>query len=431
MRVCMFLYGLLGNDSRVLRESAALISAGHDVTVIAMAEPGLPEEDELDGIRVFRIDTAPASLGLFRRRRGGIDPPRLDDSPPARESRSGGPSRRPYSRAYLFALRMYLALAYRRYCRLALHRAREEQADLWIGHDLVALPPAARARRELGGLLLYDTHELWLERDPHPPESWLARRKWRRAEARLIRDADQIITPSPSYAAELARRYGIEEPKVIRNVPALAEQAASDGRSLREDLGASRDQLIALYLGGLQANRGLEQLIECAPLLDERCVVAMVGGGEPRYASYLRDRVRAAGVESRVRILPPVPPRDVVSYAREADLGLAPIINASLSYYLTLPNKLFEYIAAGLALVGSDFPEIGRLINGRHVGITCDPEDPAELAAAINSLVRDDAQREEMRQNAREAGGELNWDRESADYLRIVSEMRPPACEPG
>ena len=90
----------------------------------------------------------------------------------------------------------------------------------------------------------------------------------------------------------------------------------------------------------------------------------------------------------RVVLAPPVPTGEVVRWAAGADVGLALIQNVSLSYFLSLPNKLFEYVAAGLPVVASDFPDLRRVVEERGLGTVCRPDDPAAIARAIAWVAR-------------------------------------------
>ena len=89
--------------------------------------------------------------------------------------------------------------------------------------------------------------------------------------------------------------------------------------------------------------------------------------------------VRSAS-PSRVRVASAVPIADVVRYAAAGDVGIIPFLNTSLNNFHGLPNKIFEYIAAGIPVVASDFPQLRAVIDRYDVGITFDPDRPGALA---------------------------------------------------
>ena len=117
------------------------------------------------------------------------------------------------------------------------------------------------------------------------------------------------------------------------------------------------------------------------------------------------------GVADRVFIRPPVRPHEVVGVAGQADVGLILNHHVGLNNYLSLPNKIFESVAAGLPVVTSDFPDMAELVRTYEVGETCDPEDPEDIARAIRAVVMEPERHRRLRENARKAAPELSWER--------------------
>ena len=148
--------------------------------------------------------------------------------------------------------------------------------------------------------------------------------------------------------------------------------------------------------------------------------MVIMGPGLPSYMDQLRARARALGVEERVRIAPAVPIADVVRYAAAGDVGVIPFLNTSLNNFHGLPNKIFEYIAAGIPVVASDFPQLRAVIDRYDVGRTFDPDRPGALVGAIREVLADPARLAELRANATAAAAELNWEVESRRLLELV-----------
>ena len=113
------------------------------------------------------------------------------------------------------------------------------------------------------------------------------------------------------------------------------------------------------------------------------------------------------------------------TYTASADIGLCIPENLGLSYFLSLPNKLFEYVAAGLPVIGSNFPEIANIIHEWHVGLTAEADDPGTIALAVRTLLDDTELYESMRTRCRSAAGILNWEKERGSLLEIVSRHAP------
>jgi glycosyltransferase involved in cell wall biosynthesis len=413
----MFVHTALLHDARVEREAAALAAAGYDVRVVAARGAGTPTRERRDGFEIERVDSDPMPTRAVRRalaargRGGDIG----TVAAPLHRGRAGvrGVVER-------LALRVHLAAELARYVRLAAGAAKTAPAQVWMAHDLDALPAAWFARRRHGGRLLYDSHELFSERIA---VSAAARPFWRALERRLARRADAVVTVGDGVAAELARRYRLPAPTVVRNLPAAGPAAVGDGSPLRAALGLPTEARIALYLGGLQPGRGLETLVDVAARLPDGDVVVLMGPGHPDYVAGLRERAARTGAAERIVLAPAVPVEEVVRWAAGADVGLALIQNVSLSYFLSLPNKLFEYVAAGLPVVASDFPELRGVVEGRGLGAVCEPDDPDAIARAIAWTLDDPERHEHLRAAARAAAAELTWDRESRVLVDLVDRL--------
>ena len=240
-----------------------------------------------------------------------------------------------------------------------------------------------------------------------------------RIEAFLIRKANAVITVNESIADELSRRYGIKTPTVVMNTPSLiTKNKNGNGNLLREALKIKPEYRLLLYLGFLTFNRGIEKMIQSLVYLPN-CHLVLMGYGTEKYRKRLLALVQRGGMESRVSFFGPVPPDEVVMYATGADLGVAPIENSCLSYYYCSPNKVFEYINAGLAVVASDFPELRRVIYKHNIGCTFDPNDPHDIARAVMYVFEDAERWHRMKQNTFAASQSYNWENESEKLLNL------------
>ena len=416
----MFVYTPLRHDARIEREARALVDAGWDVRIVAASDPTHPSpaddaRESRAGAEIERVDRYPLPAKLVRsarRRIGGA--PTATAAPPAM-SPGGRPG--PAMRA---ALASHIWLDHRKFLRRAVAAARERPADVWICHDLDTLPIGAAVKRELGGKLVYDSHELWLDRNAPAHETAPERWRWRRMERSLIEAVDTVVTVCDSFADVLAERYPIERPVVVRNIPETAP--VRDSADLRRLAGIPAGRKLVLFLGGLQRKRGLEPLVRAAPAL-AGCDMVLMGPAETGLRERLLELAAEIGAADRVHVVPPVAPAEVVAYARSADVGVAPIQNAGLSYFYSLPNKVFEYVHAGLPVVTSDFPEMARLVADHELGATCDPDDPDSIARAI-AYVLDGERHQRLAANARTAASELTWERESLRYVAAIEALR-------
>ena len=235
--------------------------------------------------------------------------------------------------------------------------------------------------------------------------------------------ADRLITVNDSLAAEFksGNRIG-KRPAVLYNVSPLAIPKAKDRKLLRGKVKADEADKLILFIGALSKNRGIENLVKALDYLDPEFKLAFLGYGS--LANLLKDLSKQKGYRRRVFVLDPVSPRDVVKWASGADVGVAPIQNASWSYFHSSPNKIFEYLMAGLPIACSDFPEMRKIILGNRVGTVFDPEDPKDTARAIKRVFSSESNYRNMKENSiRAAKEKFNWEIEEQKLIRVYKSL--------
>jgi glycosyltransferase involved in cell wall biosynthesis len=423
MRVCMFVYNPLTNDARVFREAAALAAEGHTVDVIGRRDRGLAETEERDGFTIRRVLPEPLHKKLLRgaaeayrkvrpRKEAGGDASPGDHAPA-----EGDKPQTPQRRHTLLYRELMLRNWLRRAGRLA---AGLPAADVYHAHDLNALPAATKAARRAGAKLVYDSHEIYLER-------WLVtpaeRRIWERTERRLIKEADRVITVCDPIADELARRYGVERPMVLMNCPELrGRDVPPDATTrLRERAGLNGgEDPIVLYQGMLQPERGLDELVDAAGRLERGAVVIM---GKGVWSSRLQEEIESRGLGGRARLTGAVPADELPAYTAGAAVGVAPFDGKSLNSRWVAPNKLFEYMAAGVPVVASRLPVMEKVVDESGAGLLFEPGDSAGLADALNRLLSDEDLYRRLQANAVEASKAYNWENESRKLIGLYEEL--------
>jgi glycosyltransferase involved in cell wall biosynthesis len=407
----MFVANNMVSDRRVIREAATVAAAGFAVTVHAIAQrrEKLPtSEQHPDGFTIVR-------------HRMGLIPPVLPIRP-----RPLALLLHPFwcalAIAVVVARRVRLPLAgaallairWTAWATLAARAA--GSAQILHAHDLSgALPALATLRTNPGAVLLYDSHEVFLESGRWAKSPTFIRRILaNRFEQPALRRAAALIAVNPQVIEELAKRYEIPARQVVTYNCPPAWNPEPRGTELRAAIGVGADAQVILYHGGFSAHRGLEELLQAKR--DPRLASAhLVFLGYGSLEATLRAAAADPAYGGRVHVLKAVSPEVLDRWVSGADVGMCTVLPSTLNHRISTPNKLFESIGAGVPVVGSDFTTMRDILLGDPdgpLGSVCDPTDPTAVATAINALLRQSpAERAALRQRCiRAAATRWNWE---------------------
>src|SRR5262249_8847875 len=257
-------------------------------------------------------------------------------------------------------------------------------------------------------------HELYPEIITLTPHQ---RRRLARLERRYIQHADAVITVNRFIAEEMSRRYAIPKPQVILNCASLPAEEAAHARLFHERLGLAPKRVVVLYQGWLAPHRGLEALVCSARYIVPSVVIVLPGFGE--YWSELERLIAAEGVGDRVFLVPAVPQDELLRWTAAADGGIIPYQAVDTNTLYCSPNKLFEYIAAGVPVIANELPFLREIVTNHRIGITHPLSAPESYGEAINHLAASEEERIEYRANVVRAAKIFNWDIEGKKLLEI------------
>jgi len=456
-KVVMFVYNSFKSDARVLKEAKSLTGIGYKVTIIALLDKDTVEKEIKDGFSVIRIARNPFHqrfLALIKKiffaknnnkehtnGTGNVKVNKKDFGKNKNKLKDSVLLLMPskilsvlrkikqtikiqLNRLLLFIFKLLNSfimlfnkpLTYYDYYLQSFRVVKKDPADIYHAHDLNTIPVAWYSKWRLKGKLVYDAHELFTEVSNMKR---LEKKVFTFIERKLITRSDQVITVCDSIAEELKARYKIKKPTVVMNCPANT-LALENHDLIRDSINLDENEPIILYQGGFSPNRGLHNLILAARHFKAGSLVLMGWG---RIEDELRKLVVDEQLEYKVFFIPPVPQDQLLYWSSSADLGVIPYQFVGLNNYYSCPNKLFEYIAAGIAVAGSNFPELSRVINGYEVGITFNPEDPQDIANAINKIILDEVLHNQMCSNARNARKMLSWQNEGRKLFKVYEKV--------
>ena len=260
----------------------------------------------------------------------------------------------------------------------------------------------------------YDSHEYAINDIPN--QSSLSIKLKYFLEKTLIRFADEVIVVSNSIANEYVRLYNIPKPHLVLNCPAYKEQVKKN--FFRENLLIRDDQKIFLYQGGLSKGRGIELLLNAFSELDsDKNVLVCMGYGP------LESLIKEKSDESKTIFFHPAVKTDVLlNYTSSADYGVLFYEDTCLNHRYCSPNKMFEYLMAGLPVLTSNLYEMERLVESEGVGIVASENTVEGFKQAVaDSLKQDYVQ---IQQNVFEARKKYCWEEQEKVLNEVYSDIK-------
>lgn len=313
----------------------------------------------------------------------------------------------------LFYLALHVGLA------RALRRCRREGGvtAVWA-NDLDTLGPAVRAARRWGWSIAYDSHEWFTEAEGlkgHPVKKAV----WRWWERRCFRSLDRMITVNGAIAAAYRDAYGIEV-GVVPNVP---ERLPDTDPLPREELGWPEDRSVLLIQGAfMDRDRGALDAVRAMVHLED-CHLALVGAG-PEHAA-ARHCADGLGVGHRVHVHDRMPFERLRRCTAAADVGLSLDRPTVDNFRYSLPNKLFDYLHAGLPVVCSDLPVAGRFVRDEGIGVVAAGAEGDEgIARAVADAVLEVLRRPPSAEHLADVASRHHWDAHRSTLIEALHAPR-------
>lgn len=375
--VLMLLPNGFDPDPRVHNEAKALVEAGYHVTIICWDREGkYVEEEEVDGIHIERIHV--------------------------QSSYGRGTSQ------ITFIVKFWWE---------AFKRALEMKSDVIHAHDFNVLPLAYVLGRKLRLPVIYDAHESYhemLDDNVHRSIKWLIAK----TERFFIKRIDLLITVGSILEDEYKSR-GAANTTVVGNWK-LPEDFQFSNNVLEEikcELSLPDDKLIISYIGYLLPSRGLIPLIDA---VKEREDVVLILGGKGQMAEEIE--LMVANCDS-IRFLGFTKPKKIPLITAASDVVYYGIQDSSGNNRYSAPNKLFEGLAAGCAIITGDMGEIGKIVKEEDCGIVLSSIDTESVSRALDMLT-DKEIISKKKINSKSAGDDTyNWKFAASHLQKIYSSL--------
>jgi len=288
------------------------------------------------------------------------------------------------------------------------------KTDILVANDLDTLLPNFLVSRLRRLPMVYDSHEYFTgvpELNGRP----FVKGVWKLIEKSIFPHLNKIITVSDSLADQYEKEYGVRA-LVVRNCSKSSQHLK--GYSKKEMGISEKDFLLIIQGSGINADKGGEELIE-AVRITENVSLLIVGSGD--ILEDLKKMVTTMDLGSRVRFVPKLNWEELMRYTRSADAGMCLEKDTNLNYRFSIPNKLCDYISAGIPVVAGNLPEIKKIVEGYRCGIIMPDITSLNISQAVIEIRDNDILKDELKRNSFDASEELNWENES---LKVTSFYR-------
>lgn len=290
-----------------------------------------------------------------------------------------------------------------------------KKKQVLFANDLDTLLPNYLNKKLSGAILIYDSHELFCE-VPELVHTPTKKRIWEKVEKSIVPKLKYCITVNKSIANWFEEKYKVKF-NVIRNIgnPPTINKIKS-----REELGLPTDKKIVLIQGaGINIQRGAEETVEAFQYINDT-VLHIIGGGD--VIEQLKQMVKDLKLENKVFIKGKMSADELYHYTANVDLGLTIDKDNNINYHFSLPNKLFDFINAGVPILSTPLPEIKAVIDYYNIGDFIQSHEPKHIASKIEEMLNS-AYYNTWKENTKKAKAENNWQEEKKVLANIINQI--------
>ena len=277
------------------------------------------------------------------------------------------------------------------------------KVDIYHANDLDTLLAnylAAIIRRKP---IVYDSHE-YFTGVPEIQNKKLVKKVWQTIEQFIFPKLKHIITVNQSIAQLYKEEYN-KDLRILRNVPNKVKTLKLKSKS---ELNIAEDKDIIITQGaGININRGIEELVEAMQYLNNVCLI-IIGDGD--VIPQLKKRVLELKLENSIIFKGRMPFNEMMQYTQHAKLGITIDKDTNTNYKYSLPNKLFDFIHAGIPILASKIIEVEKIIKKYQIGLFINNHEPTHIANQIKYALDNKELMSEWKSNTHHASKELNWE---------------------
>ena len=294
---------------------------------------------------------------------------------------------------------------------------KSDKKTILLANDLDSLLPFYLVSKLYRLPLVFDSHEIFSEL-PSLNNRPKTKKVWKTLERFLIPKVKHFYTVSDGYANWFKKEYGAN-PAVIRNVPNRTKLNDKQDFIFFHLPPNPTNEKIVMYQGAINMSRGIDKMIEAFLYIDN-CQFWIAGDG-PKKTEY-EQMVKDLNLTNRIHFLGNIPPKTLKTITPLADVGMSMEEALGLSYRYALPNKLFDFIQAGVPILATNLPEIKKMIEEYKVGKVIDNHEPKHLAKKLQEILNEG--KNCYQENLANAANELCWENEEHKLKEIFGQLK-------
>lgn len=263
--------------------------------------------------------------------------------------------------------------------------------------------------------LIYDSHEIFCE-VPELQKTPLKKKIWERLERRILPKLKHCITVNQSIADYFKKKYNIPF-FVVRNIP---QETPNFKPKSKQELGIPVNRKILILQGaGINIERGAEELVQAMASVDAHLYI--IGGGD--VFPVLKKMITELNLTEKITIKDKMTKSELLHFTYYADIGISIDKDTNLNYHFSLPNKIFDYIQAGIPVLASNLPEIKNIITRYNIGCIIDNHEPKHIAEKLNKMLNS-SDYKTWKENTAKAASENNWENEKQNLEKLIQTVK-------
>ncbi len=296
--------------------------------------------------------------------------------------------------------------------------------DFIIAHDMYSLIAAYEVNND--NFFIYDAVEV--PHDGRNDSSFLFKNNIlkrirdyeEKCENKIIEKTDLLLTVSDGLSKYLNKKYKTKKIITLKNYKEYSKFEISK-INIRSILKIQKNDVLILYLNSIKEDEGIDKIIDVLKFLPPNYKLSCLGPViEKDYFLKLKKKVKNLSLEKRCFFPKLVPNKLLVNYISSADIGIIPRINSYLNHEFSLPNRLFEFIAARIPIASNNLPDLSNFILKNRIGLIFDIYNEKNI---ISTILKLNTEKKKFKRNINQHFLKNNWQKEYLKLEKIISKV--------